>query len=442
MDKALLLLQIQKQALESVTQKELGFHAVNATKKLVPYRRAIFWTKNGKDISLQNISGNSILDQNGPHGEWLKKIIRQNCKNALLEKTFLKIDTSNLSPEEITQWLDNAAPYAALIIMRYGEDSTIIGGLWIERETPFKDGEGQILEELGFYYSRALVMSRLQGRREFLPLSDRVKPYRRYIWILLILLAFFPVRLTINAPTEVIATSAETVSVPFDGILTQIDISPGDRVEKDSAVASMDIESLRLETETSSEALRAAQGKLSRLRREVLSNPEKKIELSRLLSDIKTKEIESTYAKSQLDKAVLRAPRAGVAIFADKNDLQNKPVKTGQAIMQIADPDQIELLVRVPLGAMLPIDNGADITFYPNAMPLNNFTANIKTIGYQASQDSDGLLTYKIRANLKDQKNEIRIGWKGVSKISGNWTVLIYKILRRPIITIRSTLGV
>lgn len=442
MDKALLLLQIQKQALECVSEKELGFHIVNMTKKLVPYRRAIFWKRSSRGISLCNISGNSVLDGNSPHGEWLKKNIKAALKQSEKADAYIPINTSILSTKDVKVWLEYAAPFASLLLFRYGDEQKIIGGVWLERETGFKDNEIQILKELSFYYTRALVMLKIHGKRDFLPLSDRTRPYRRYIWVLLILLAFFPVRLTISAPTEVIATSSQTLSVPFDGILSKIEVDPGDTVTKGDRLASMDVETLTLEVNTARESLRAAQDKLSRLRREVLSNPEKKVELSRLRSEIKTKEIEADYTEARLEKALLRAPRDGVAIFADKNDLQNKPVKTGQAIMQIADPKEIELLIRVPIKSMLPIDNAAPVTFYPNAMPLENYAAEIETIGYQASDDSDGLLTYKIRAGLREGSDDIRIGWKGISKIQGDWTILIYKIMRRPLITLRSVLGV
>ena len=436
-----MLLQIQKQALETASQKELGFHAVNTTKKLVEYRRAIFWTATEQNIKLLNVSGNAVLDHKSPHAEWVTSKIKKQLRDLPAHDLHSVIEPKDLSKEETEEWLGYAAPCVSLFLFRYGDDDKVLGGLWLERETNFKEPEIQILNELSFYYTRALMLARVSHKREFLPLSDRLKPYRKYIWIFLTLMAFFPVQLTINAPAEVVAVSTRTVSVPFDGTLREVTIDPGTRVTEGYTLAEMDIETLSLQADTASEALKAAQTQLSRLRREVLSNPEKKAELNRLLSEIKTKEIEANYALSQLERAAIKSPRDGVAIFADKNDLKDKPVKIGQTIMQIADPKQTELLVRVPLQAMIPITEEAQVSFFSNASPLASYGANIQTIGYQASEDSDGLLTYKIRATFSNNPDDIRIGWKGVANIKGNWTILIYRILRRPLITLRSLTG-
>lgn len=442
MDKALLLLQIQKRALEAASVKEVGFHIVNSTKKLIDYRRAIFWTKNGRHIKLQSVSGNNVLDQHGPHSQWLQKKIRDVCQKIGSQESHFLFDPSGLSKGEVKGWLDHSAPHVCLLTFRFGEEDTIIGGVWLEREKAFKEAEIEILKELGFTYSRALVLGRLSGKRQFLPMSEKARPYSRYIWLMLLLIALFPVRLSITAPAEVISTSSKVLSVPFDGLISDIRVSPGEVVEEGQILADMNIEELQLSADTARQDLKAAESKLSRLQREVLANPDKKTELNRLLSEIRTKEIEAEYADLKLETALLKSPNDGIAIFADKNDLQGKPVQAGQAIMQVADADDVELLVRVSVPDMMPLNQDMAATFYPHATPLQSYSAQIKTIGYQASEDPDGLLSYKVRAALPENMDEIRIGWKGVVKIKGDWSVLIYKILRRPLMTIRSTLGV
>ncbi len=436
MDKALRLLQIQRQAMEAASENELGFHAVNATKKLVDYRRAVFWTGKHR-IRLQNVSGNALIDENGPHALWIQQKILKEIKALGGDQMSCEISQADNEKEA-----EGVAPCVMLVVFRYGEQNDIIGGLWIERETEFEDGEKHILEELAFYYTRALFLSRGINKRDFLPLSERMRSYKKYIWAVLILLLFVPVRLVITAPAEVVAVSSQTVSIPFDGVLKDISVRPGARVKEGEVIARMDVQALALQADTAMEALRAAEAKLSQLNREVLQNPERKAELGKVLADIKAKEIEASYAQSQLQKAEIRAPRDGVAIFADVNDFREKPVQTGQTIMQIADPEQTELLVRVPLQAIIPVDKTSTVSFFPNAAPLRNYAADIQSIGYQASKDSDGLLSYKIRAGFSEKAQGIRIGWKGVAKIRGDWSVLGYRILRRPLIALRNMAGV
>ncbi len=164
--------------------------------------------------------------------------------------------------------------------------------------------------------------------------------------------------------------------------------------------------------------------------------------LTELQEEIESKKINYDYAKELKGRSEIHAARAGVAVFSEANALRGKPVHTGEKIMTIANPSDYELLVRVPVDAMIPVQRDAKVRFFLNISPLSGYNADIRSIGYQASADSDGLLTYKIMANLPDEKKDLRIGWKGTAKIKGEWTTLSYAILRRPVISLRNLLGI
>jgi tetrameric-type glycyl-tRNA synthetase alpha subunit len=91
--------------------------------------------------------------------------------------------------------------------------------------------------------------------------------------------------------------------------------------------------------------------------------------------------------------------------------------------------------------AMIPLKEDANISFYANAAPLRSYSGAMMDAGYQASADPDGLMTYKLHAQL-DRDNDLRIGWKGTAKIYGNWTILGYSLLRRPLIALRNLTGI
>jgi hypothetical protein len=74
-----------------------------------------------------------------------------------------------------------------------------------------------------------------------------------------------------------------------------------------------------------------------------------------------------------------------------------------------------------------------------NVAPLSYFTTHIQTIGYQASPDADGLLTYKLRGSLPEaDKHSFRIGWQGSATVYTDWSILGYALLRRPLIALRT----
>ena len=231
--------------------------------------------------------------------------------------------------------------------------------------------------------------------------------------------------------------------MPYDGVLDVINVKAGDIVKKDQSVFVMDKTDLDGRIKASSQALRTAQSNLSRLRKESLRVPEKKAELNQLMSEITAKKIENDHAQTLFDKSVVRAPVDGVAIFSDANEFEGQPVRTGEKVMIVADPEKIELLIKAPVDNMIPISKDSPVKFFLNVSPLSGHSAEIISMGYQSSPDADGLLTYKIRARINDSGTETpaRIGWKGTAKIKGSWNILAYSVLRRPLVTLRKITG-
>lgn len=427
MNKALDLLEIQRQALGASTRKALGFSIANHTLKLVPYKQAIFWVDEGLSLGFETVSGNGSVDGKGPYGIWLKDVIR---KNVALDPVTLKASDILSAGED--KWC--AEHVVALpLVNAHGES---IGGLWLERDTPFKDTEIALLQELKPVWEVKLSLILLENRKRFVS-WNALKKRQKYIWIACVVLALMPVRLNITAPAEIVAQEKMVASAPYEGIVQKVLINPGEQVEEGQVLAMMESEALEAEARAASRALETAQSALSRLKREALGAPEKKAEINVLEAEIQAKHIEYDFAQTMLERSEIKSPRAGIAIFADANQFEGKPVITGETLMEIAAPGDIELLVRVPVDALVPFDTDAPVDVYLNVAPLTGLEAKITSIGYQASPDPDGLLTYKMRAALKDAPEDIRIGWKGTAKVHGSWTILAYSILRRPLAAMR-----
>jgi hypothetical protein len=122
--------------------------------------------------------------------------------------------------------------------------------------------------------------------------------------------------------------------------------------------------------------------------------------------------------------------------------LRGKPAQTGEQIMALADPDDSEMLIRIPVDGMITLDQDTPVRFFLNVSPLNSRKAKIETISYQATADHDGLLTYKVRARFDEGGKHPRVGWTGSAKAYGDRTLFAFNILRRPIVTIRRKLGI
>ncbi|HNQ91756.1 MAG TPA: HlyD family efflux transporter periplasmic adaptor subunit [Alphaproteobacteria bacterium] len=426
MDKLLSLLTLQRQAQEAATRNQLMHIISNESRKLVPYRQCVVWSKESwGGITLDKISGNATLDANSQYALDLKKTIAAQ-----------KFSTREIVEIKKTESLP-ALTLAPIITAQDG----LLGGLCLETETPLTEVEKELLKELALSYAPSMALFAVRGSGGLWRSLSSLAVERKYILLLLCVLALFPTRLTITAPVEIVPEDAEIITAPFNGIVKSVEVTAGEGVTSGDTLVVMDNTSLKADAELAGQDLKIFESQLSKAHREALSAPDKRSDLGILEAERKEKEIKLHYANEMQGKSAITAKRDGVAIYTDKTALEGQPVQAGDVLMRIADPEKYELLIRIPVGALVPFDRNAPVSFFLGVNPTRSYDANISSIGYEASPDEDGLLTYKVRAKMTEDK-KLRIGWQGTAHIKGGWTILAYAVLRRPILSLRQMTGI
>ena len=426
MDKLFTLLELQHQAQGAISRDALIHIIVNETHKLVPYKQAIFWSAEGLSLRLEKVSGNAEIDHQG--------LYATDVKRSVGEHTHLDQTLVLLQP-------DKHKTHGAVVLFRTAEEG-LLGGLWLESDAAYNEAEQRILEEMAGIYTQCLALWSLRSHAAFWGSWKKIKHGKAIALAALLVLLVFPVKLSITAPAEIVAREAQIVTVPFEGMIGDVAVKPGDSVKAGDILVTMDQQAIQAQMDIAQQDMMVAQSALARVQRESLASPDKKMDMMRLQEEIESKRIAYDYAASLKERSEIRASREGVAVFSDPYSLRGKPAHTGDKVMMVADPADYEVIVRVPAEAMVPISKDSDASFYLSVSPLSGHDINIESIGYQASPDADGLLTYKITATLGDHAKDLRIGWKGTAKIEGGWTVLSYAILRRPILSLRNLTGI
>lgn len=441
MDKLLTLLNLNKLAMNAVSIDEAAFEIVNKTHTLVPYDQAVLLRNHDTSLKAAAVSGNATIDPTGPHASLLQSIMPQLAPPSSAENVprVYEIKPQHIRPRDKDKWQIIARPHNLVLIFGTTREGRL-GCLLLQREKPFTEAERTLLGELAEGYSYALALHALRSKTARFSSFALNSKTKKLIAAALVLAFFMPVKLTITAPAEIIAEDSKAITAPFQGMIEDIAVAPGDSIKQGDTVLTMDREALRAEAASAAQALELARISLSRTRREALADPQKKAEINALEAEIKSRQIEYDYAQDLLTRSTLTSPQDGVAVFSDANSFKGKPVSAGERIMMIANPQTLELLVRVPADAMIPLEKNADVSFYANAAPLRAYAGATLNAGYQASADPDGLMTYKLRAQL-DSDDDLRIGWKGTAKIYGEWTILGYSLLRRPLIALRNLTG-
>lgn len=441
MDKLLTLLNLHKSAMDAKSIEEAAFQMVNKSHELVPYDQAILLRYHNESLKASAVSGNATIDPTGPHANLLQTLlprIAPTSSHDIPQRVF-DIKPHHIQPADKEKWQVIARPHNLMLVLETTKEGRL-GCLLLQREKPFTEAERTFLDELAEGYSHALELQTLRAQSSRF-LDFRLNSKTKKLIAAAFILAFFaPVKLTITAPAEIVAEDSKAITAPFQGMIEEVRVTPGEAVKEDDPLVVMDREALKAEAAKTSQALELAQISLSRTRREALSDPEKKNDINRLEAEIQSRQIEYDYAQDLLNRSMITSPQDGVAVFSDANSIKGRPVNAGEKIMTIADPKTLELLVRVPVDTMIPLEDNANVSFYSNTSPLRGYSGHVINTAYQADADPDGLMTYKLRAQL-DDNSSLRIGWKGTAKIYGNWTILGYSLLRRPLIALRNLTG-
>jgi hypothetical protein len=262
------------------------------------------------------------------------------------------------------------------------------------------------------------------------------------VLIVIVAVLAIPVRLTALAPAEIVARDPTIVAAPMRGVVEEILVEPNARVEQGEPIVRLQDLEARNRFEVAREALEVARAKFRKARQEAFDSPESRARLATLRAEVALRETELRFAKQKLEKVVIHADHAGIAIYDDPNDWSGRPVRTGERILQLADPKARELRVRLPVGDAIVLNAGAPLKLFLDAHPLDPLTGEVGRTSYRPVTSGRDQVMYRVTARLSEQRPWLRIGLRGTARISGARVPLAFYLFRRPLTALRQTIGI
>jgi hypothetical protein len=447
------LLDLSRRARLATSARELAFLLANDTHALVPYRQAAFWLA-GEGV--HTLSGLVQIEANAPYALWLAQVCRY-LSTQVADAT-RAISASDLPPELAQDWSEWWPAHALWLAMpgltgavpQDGSDA----GLLLVRDAPWTTEEQALIREwvdVSWHAFAALHRPRGPSWRIFLKrLRAQVtlqpgrhwwqQPALRWVTLLLVILVF-PVRLTVLAPGELVPAHPVMIRAPLDGVVDVFHVQPNQFVKKDQALFGFDEALIQSRLDVATQALSTAETEYRQTSQQALTDAKAKPQLAMLTGKIEEKRAEVDFLRDQLTRARVLAPQDGMALFDDPTEWIGRPVTVGERIMRMAAPGDVEVEAWLPLADAIALPADAPVSLYLNASPLFAVNAQLRYMAHDAVQRPDGSYAYRVRAALQ-APTEHRVGLKGTAKLHGAWVPLIYWVLRRPLATLRSTLGV
>lgn len=264
---------------------------------------------------------------------------------------------------------------------------------------------------------------------------------RRYTLIVL-LIVFFPVRLTVLAPAELVPENPAVIRVPIEGVIEEFFVKPNEAVQAGQLLFKLDLTSLMSKLQISQQEMQIAEAEYRQSSLQSLTDPKSRMMLTAQEGRAAEKKLETDYLRLLLDKAQVKAPRPGVAIFDDPSEWLGKPVVAGEKIMVVATESKAEIEVWIPLNEAIELPENASISMYLNTTPLSPVTGKIRYMGHDAIQRPDGSYAYRMRATIDATNASARIGLRGTARLSGQYVPFSYWVLRKPLIALRQFVGI
>lgn len=427
---------------------ELDFLAVNGSHALAPYRQAALWFA---DRGVCALSGVVQIEANAPYVQWLEKLCT--ALGGAAPAMVGALDAPAGLGAEWPEWL----PAHGLWLPFAGEPASQVapGGLLLARDTPWREDEQALLAEWADTlrhawlvrparqgYTPAALLARLRLRREH-ERAARLPWWRRravQAGVAALLVLCCPVRLSILAPGELVPANPAAVRAPLEGVIERFHVKPNQLVKQGDPLFDFDQAQLASRAAVADQALATAEAEYRQALQQALNDGKSKGMLATLQGKIEERRAETGFLRGQSERARVLAPRDGMALFDDPTEWTGRPVATGERVMRIATPGDVEVEAWLPLGDAIPLDPGAGLTLYLASNPFAPVAASVRYVGYEAQPRPDGSYAYRVRASL-GAATAARVGLKGTARLSGPWVPMAYWMLRRPLATIRQTLG-
>ena len=440
---ALLLLELGHRARKAALAAELEFLLVNDTRLLLPYRQSILWRQSQ---GIAALSGVVQPDRNAPYAQWCAKVCAHFADTevpARVARLVVEADLPTALAAQWREWLPTHAVWLPLVIE--GADGPITAGLLLAGPQVLTEERLPLLTEWGRIWShawQALQHTRWawpQWRRQRQADNLRRSWWRRpSVWVLgaVLVLAAWPVHLTVLAPGELVAAQPSVLRAPLDGVVEQIHVQPNEMVKQGQLLFSLDEAQIVSRLEVSEQALLTAEAEYRQFAQLALGDARSKTQLATLAGRIGERRAERVFLAEQRQRARVLAPQDGMVLFDAPSEWVGRPVQTGERVMRIAQPDAVEIEAWVPVGDAIPLATDAPVQLYLAASPFAGVRGRMRYVAYDAVARPDGSYAYRVRAAV-EEANGARIGLKGTVKLQGEKAALYYWVLRKPWASIR-----
>lgn len=432
------LLSLQSKIQRAASLQEVRYRIVNDTALLLPYRQALLCEPGTGKV--RAVSDLPEPDANAPFVIWAGMLAARLAMDA---PDGGRIDPRTL-PEELRREWDDWFPAHAVRFplrhLRHGDQ----GALLLVRDMPFSDEELTLGAHLAETYALGLgsfTSHGLELRRRIHDLLRRRRVVLGLAALLVAALCLFRVHLSAVGTCELVADAPAVLRSPLNGVVGEVLVRPNETVRAGQTLLRLDDRDLLSRLLLARKALETAQAEYRQVSQSALLEAESKWQLNMAQAMVEERREQLDYIEELLDRTEVAAPRDGIAIFNDPDELIGVPVQVGQRLMEVCGERESALRIWLPVDEAVDLQPGATIRVFLNVDPEQPVPARLTEAAFTAEPSPLGILSYRLRAEFAADTERPRIGMRGLALVQGERVSLCYYLLRRPYAAVRRWLG-
>ncbi|MEH6671013.1 HlyD family secretion protein [Halopseudomonas sp.] len=438
------MLGLEQQLRKASDLAQLFYTLVNQTAQCVPYVQALLaHSVRPDELSVVAASDVPAVDFTAPYIVWAERVIKHQTAAGVANRQVL------LTPDDLPN--DLAADWRAFSLPPWllwqplpveAREGKSAGVLMLFNERRWTDAEQGVSQHLAASAGHALfALRQVSLWRGWYP---RWRNRRRF-WVLLVLLAgvmLWPVRVSVLAPAQIIARDPWVATAPLDGVVEQVVVQPNQVVAEGELLTRLQATDLASAAELAAQAALLAEAELKTVQQGSFLDPRQKSRLAELEATVRIRQIEHAHAVERLQRASVRSAVAGVIVLDDPALWAGRPVRTGERILLVADPDQVEIEIRLPVKDAIAVEEQAEVRLFLDRAPLQPLSGQLRHAAYEPTEDSGQQMYYRLVASLDESAGDLpRLGLRGTAKVHGERVTLFFYLFRRPITAVRQWIG-
>jgi HlyD family secretion protein len=424
------LLKLEGELRQLPTWQATIYHALNETSELIGHKQSFFFRANNRDgFRCEAASSVAAIDARAPLVAALNSVVNRMADVAKPSCfDLVQFFKSQIYPHRQAMW-----------IPLIDSNSRIFGGFLFVRDDDWPDAIRTVAERVAGAYGHAL---RVQKPPQLLRRLSFPRWALYGLPIALALLAFVPVPMTTLAPFEIVPRDPVPVTAPLDGVIKLMGPEPNSVVKAGTRLFQLDTTDLSSRTLISAQHVVVAEAKLATAQNGAFIDKDLKRSVKTLMSELDLARAEYDLTASQLQRADVLATTDGLLIYSTKTDWLGKPVRTGERVMEIADPKTVAVRIDVNVHDAIALDGDARVRLFLDADPLLPLNAAIYERSYNAVEIPGGVLAFVVRAQMTEtDAPPPRIGLRGTAQLIGDEVPLGFYLLRRPLSELRQYFG-